>query len=227
MFKEKESFNSHLISLKNPQSVTSEEFKSIRSNIQFSMIDSHFSSISVTSSEPGEGKSFVSTNIAIVFATQGLNVLLVDTDLRKPSLYRLFQVTNKKGTTTLLRHPHIPLEKVIYPTSQENLSFLPSGPIPPNPSELLNSSRMEHLMDKLREVYDLVIYDLPPIVTVTDAQVMAGKTDGTIFVVRNGVTERASMRKAKHLLEHANANVIGTVFNGRKRKKRNRDYAYY
>lgn len=226
MFKNKHS-QPGVISMENPQSFVSEEFKTIRSNVQFSMIDYTFSSLMITSTGPGEGKSFVSANLSAAFAAQGAKVLLVDADMRSPSLNRLFHLPNKTGLTTLLRYPETRLMDVIYPVYQENLFFLPTGVLPPNPSELLASERMDQLMVQLEKEYDLVLYDMPPIVPVTDAQVMASKTDGTIFVVRRGVTNREKMLKAKQLLEYANANVIGTIFNGRKWNRWDKHYQYH
>lgn len=222
--------SSRLVTFKNPRSFVSEEFKTIRSNIMFSMIDKDMKSIMITSSGPGEGKSFFSANIAVSMAAQGQEVLLVDADLRRPTINEFFNIPNSgrlKGLTTLLSQAHPDVEDSIHPSAQEQLSVLPSGPLPPNPSELLASSRMDRLIEKLEERYDLIIFDLPPIVTVTDAQVMAGKTDGTIFVSRYGVSDRTNMIKAKQLLEHANATVLGTVFNGKKRSKVSNQYYYH
>lgn len=218
----------NLVTIFRPYSPIAEEFRSIRSNIQFQTIDQSFSSLMVTSAAPGEGKSTMAANIAAVFAAQGKKVLLIDADLRNPSLHFFFNCSNREGLTTLLSEDPDSTDGLIHRTYQRNLFFLPTGTLPPNPSELLSSSKMDDWMVLLEAEFDLVIYDLPPIVTVTDAQIMAGKTDGTIFVVRNNVTDRKTMMKAKQLLELAQANVIGVLFNGKKKERKNQDvYGYY
>lgn len=208
-----------LVTFINPKSHISEEFRSLRSNIQFSIIDDSISTIMVTSAGPGEGKSTISTNIAIVFAVQGKKVLLVDADLRRPSLHETFQVSNKNGLTTYFTRRNISLNQLIFTTPQTNLDFLPTGVLPPNPSELLSSIKMDELIEELRQTYDLIIFDVPPIIAVTDAQIIASKTDGTIFVVRNNATEKQKLVKSKKILEHAKAPILGVVFNDKKRGK--------
>lgn len=215
-----------LITLTNANVMISEEFRSLRTNIQFSMINKSLRSLMVTSAEPGEGKSTIAANVAIVFASQGQKVLLIDADMRNPNLNKIFRVPNHRGLSTLLKNEELTLQAVSYSTPQKNLSLLTSGALPVNPSELLASSRMERLIEILKAEFDLLIFDLPPIIAVTDAQVLANKTDGTIFVVRRGVAEKKNLLKAKLLLEHAHANVIGIVFNGKKRLKR-KGYGYY
>lgn len=220
--KERKKFNDqtgNLVTIFKPYSSLAEEYKAIRSNIQFSAIGSTFSSMIVTSAGPGEGKSTVAANTAAAFAAQGKKVLLVDADLRSPSLHTFFNTSNREGLTTLLMDKQVKLKETLQPTYQRNLSLLPTGPLPSNPSELLSSTVMDDCMLRMEDQFDLVIFDMPPIVTVTDAQIMAGKADGTLFVVRNKVTDTAQMMKAKQLLEHARANVIGVVFNGKEKLK--------
>lgn len=215
-----------LITLAKPSSVITEQIRTIRTNIQFSMIDKELKTLVFTSAGPGEGKSTVSANVAVVFAKQGKKVLLVDADMRKPTIHSTFKVPNNEGLTTLLTEKEINLENVIKETVDENLFILTSGPIPPNPSELLDSNKMNFVIEMLTNTYDLIIFDMPPIVTVTDAQIMASKSDGTIFVVRNGVANKDTVLKAKQLLTIVNANVIGTVFNGVE-KTADTAYRYY
>lgn len=213
-----------LITLMKPSSVISEEFRTLRTNIQFSMVDKKFKTLMFTSASPGEGKTTVASNVAVVFASQGKKILLVDADMRNPSVHQLFSVLNHKGLTDLLTDDQTRVQDIVHQTVIKNLFILSCGIIPPNPSELLASNRMDQLLRRLKDSFDLIIFDLPPILAVTDAQVMANKTDGTIFVIRDGVAEKNNLYKAKELLDHVQANVIGVVYND---KKRSTDAAYH
>ncbi|GED49155.1 exopolysaccharide biosynthesis protein [Carnobacterium maltaromaticum] len=215
-----------LVTVTKPNSVVAEQFRTIRTNIQFSMIDRDLKSLIFTSSGPGEGKSTTSANLAVVFATQGKRVLLVDADMRKPSVNKTFKLSNHEGLTTLLTEKEVVLGDVVHETNTENLFILTCGPIPPNPSELLDSKKMNRVIEILEETFDLVIFDMPPIVSVTDAQIMASKTDGTVFVIRNGIATKEAVLKAKQLLDIVNANVVGTIFNALEKRKV-KAYKYY
>jgi capsular exopolysaccharide synthesis family protein len=178
----------------------------------------------VTSSGPAEGKSTTASNIAVVFAQQGKKVLFIDADLRKPTAHYTFQHENFKGLTTVLTKQS-DLIQSINPTRVANLDILTSGPIPPNPAELLSSRAMEELLASAYLQYDIVIFDTPPVLAVTDAQILANQCDGTILVVASGATDKESAIKAKELLDSAKAKLLGVVLN--MKKKTESAYYYY
>lgn len=180
----------------------------------------------ITSSGPGEGKSTTTANLAVVFAQQGKKVLLVDADLRKPTMHYTFNLTNTFGLTSVLTR-QVTLDEAITETKEQNLFVLPSGPIPPNPAELLGSKAMDHFFEEaLQDVFDLIIFDTPPLLAVTDAQILANKCDGSILVISSGKTEKDMVVKAKEMLGTANGKLLGVVLNNKKMKS-NQHYYYY
>ncbi|MFS1058405.1 CpsD/CapB family tyrosine-protein kinase [Enterococcus casseliflavus] len=213
-----------LITLIDPSSPISEQYRTIRTNIQFaSSTDRKIKTIVVTSSGPGEGKSTTSANLAVVFAKSGQRVLLVDSDMRKPTVNKTFNLMNATGLSTVLSTSTSVLEAA-QKTVIDNLYVLTSGPKPPNPSELLGSARMNQVIEEARSLYDVVIFDMPPVVAVTDAQIMASKADGTLLVVRENVSRKESLSKAKELLNMVQAHILGVVYNGAEHIK---DSGYY
>jgi len=189
------------------------------------MIDNTFKILACTSALPGEGKSTTIANLAVTFAQQGQKVLLVDTDLRKPILHQMMGVSNRKGLTTLL-NKNATIAEVISSTNTNNLYILPSGPIPPNPSELLGSKRMTKVIKGLSAKYDLILFDTPPVLSVTDAQVLGNRCDGVVLVLKMYQTEKKNLIKAKELLDRAQVNVIGVVVNGADAKSMKYNYYY-
>ncbi|MGC9932357.1 CpsD/CapB family tyrosine-protein kinase [Priestia aryabhattai] len=214
--------NRSLISLSSPKSPITEQFRTIRTSIQFSNVDTDLRSVVVTSPNPAEGKSTITANLAIVFAQQGKRVLLIDSDLRKPTAHYTFQLENNIGLTNILTR-QVTLEKAVKKASQENLWILTSGPIPPNPSELLGSRSMKDLLEQIKNEYDFVIFDSPPVLAVTDAQVLSNLTDGVVLVMSSRNTQIDSAKKAKELLESVGAKILGVVLNNKKEK----DHLYY
>lgn len=215
-----------LITVTKPSSIIAEQFRTIRTNIQFSMVDNNLKTIIFTSSGPWEGKSTVAANIASVFADQGKKILLVDADMRKPTVFRTFNMQNTIGLSTLITSRDVKLKDVVQVVDDIGIDIISSGPIPPNPSELLNSNRMNEIIKIMESEYDLVLFDMPPVVSVTDAQIMATKTDGVVFIVRRGIAHTDDVKQAKELLDMVQANVLGVVFNGSE-KKSDRSYSYY
>lgn len=213
-----------LVAKANPKSPISEQYRTIRTNIEFSAVDEEIRTLMVTSSGPAEGKSTTTANLAVVFAQQGKKVLIVDADMRKPTVHYTFGVTNTTGLTNVLTR-QATLDEAARPTDIENLNVLPSGPIPPNPAELLGSKGMQVFFEKAKERYDMIIFDTPPVLAVTDAQILANKCDGTVLVVASGKTELESAQKTKELLSAAQAKLLGVVLNNKKMEKT--DYYYY
>jgi capsular exopolysaccharide synthesis family protein len=204
-----------LITKNDPKSPISEQYRTIRTNIQFSSIDQEVSTLMVTSSGPGEGKSTTVANLAVVFAQQGKSVLLVDADLRKPTVHYTFNLTNTTGLTSVLTN-QLPLSEAVKLTDVANLLVLPSGPIPPNPSELLGSRAMKAFLENAQRDYDFILFDTPPVLAVTDAQILANQCDGTILVVSSEKTETEQALKSKELLTSAQAKLMGVVLNNKK-----------
>lgn len=201
-----------LVTYTDPTGQIAEQFKTVRTNIQFSSVDRDLHSVLFTSSEPSEGKSTVSNNMAVTWADQGSKVVLVDADMRRPTIHKSFNVSNRAGLTNYLSG-HLTLDDIIQPTIVENLSVITSGPVPPNPAELLDSERFKTLMRQLQAEYDLVVLDSPPVNTVTDSQLLAAQVDGTILVVPQGIADKNGVRRAKQLLETVHANILGAIMN--------------
>lgn len=204
---------SALITLSNPRSPISEAYRTLRTNIEFSSFDRQLRTLVVTSAGPEEGKSTTLANLAVAMAQSGKRVMLVDCDLRKPSQHVIFDLRNERGLTSLMV-PNADLSNPpLQETAQEGLSLLTAGSLPPNPSEMLGSKRMEEIIRQLRERADIVIFDAPPILAVTDAAVLATKVDGVLLVVNAGGTKRDHMQRAHALLKKVNAPLIGAVLN--------------
>lgn len=215
-----------LIAKTAPKSPITEQYRTIRTNIQFSAVDTPIRSLMVTSAGPSEGKSTTASNLAVVFAQQGKKVLIVDADLRRPTLHFTFGFTNTIGLTNVLTR-QIHINESIRTTDVENLYFMPSGPIPPNPAELLGSATMDQLISDLYEMFDLVIFDVPPVLAVADAQVLGNQVDATILVVSSGLTEREGAIKTKEILEQTKSKLLGAVLNNKEEDRSTHYYYYY
>ncbi|MGE8017825.1 CpsD/CapB family tyrosine-protein kinase [Peribacillus frigoritolerans] len=214
----------NIIAHNNPKSPITEQYRLIRTNIQFSSIDQEMKTIVVTSSEPNDGKSTTAANLAVVLAQEGKQVVLVDADLRKPAVHYAFNLSNIQGLTSVLTK-QTNLGKAIAKTDVPNLDILTSGPIPPNPTELLNSKAIEIAIAELKGTYDYIIVDTPPVLVVADSQVVANRCDGVILVVASGKTNKQSAVKAKELITKANTTLLGVVLNGIDMD--NSNYYYY
>ncbi len=201
-----------LVTFSEPKSIISEQYNTIRTNINFMLSDQQNKKILITSATPGEGKSTIASNLALVFAKEGKRVLIVDADLRKPTLHSTFEIENRFGLSNTLT------KKVSYTESMKEtfiygLYVLPSGPVPLNPSELLASKAMDLLIKSIEHFFDIVIFDAPPLLPVTDSQILANKCNGTILVINSGHVNRADVLKAKNILKTSQANILGVILN--------------
>lgn len=214
----------NLVVIETPKSPRAEEYKMLRTNIEFSLVDKEKKIIMITSAMPSEGKSTTSANLAVTLQQLGKRVILVDCDQRKPSIHKKFNLSNTQGLSDYLAR-NKKIEDVINNTTLEGLEILTSGTIPPNPSELLSSKKMENAILKLKETYDYIILDTPPIGLVTDAQILSKHVDGTLLVIESNNVEKNIIIKAKNTLEQVNANIIGVVLN--KVEVKSKDEYYY
>lgn len=213
-----------LITANNPKSPVTEAYRVIRTNLQFTSIDNPLKSIVVTSSSPDEGKSTTVTNLAVTFAQTGSKTLIIDADLRKPRLHKFFHESNKLGLTSAIMFPER-AHDFIRATEVENLFILTSGPIPPNPSELLGTKKMKSLVKDFEEHYDFVFIDAPPVGMLTDAQLLATIAGGVILVAASGIVTTEALKYSKQLLENVKANIVGVILN--KLEKESNEFYYY
>jgi capsular exopolysaccharide synthesis family protein len=211
-----------LVTLTNPRSPVSEAYRTLRTNLEFSSLDKPIKTMVVTSPGPEEGKSTTLANLAITLAQAEKRVVLVDCDLRRPSLHEIFGVNNGVGLTTMMVDDSVMKAPPLVDTEVEGLRLLPSGPLPPNPSELVGSRRMGEIIAILTEQADIVLFDAPPIIAVTDAAVLASRVDAVLLVIKGGATKRDHAQKATALLEKVNAHLVGAVLNNVKM-----DTSYY
>jgi len=200
-----------LITLTDPRSPAAEAFRTLRTNLIFSSLDRPLTTLLVTSAAPDEGKSVTLANLAVTMAQGGRKTILVDCDLRHPRQHEIFGAPDRPGLTSMILDPSGVDEPPLAATSVEGLSLLPAGPLPPNPADLLSSRRMESLISSLKSRADIVLFDAPPIVAVTDAALLASKLDGVLLVVSAGQTKREHAQRAKELLERINVRLVGAV----------------
>lgn len=201
-----------LVTRYTPRSPISEAYRTLRTNIQFSRIDSPLKTVVISSAAPSEGKSTTVANLAITTALMGVKTLLVDADLRRPVIHSLFGLDRESGMINTLVE-RLSLERVIKHSGIESLDILTCGAIPPNPSEILNSQRMRDLIAELSGKYDLVLFDSPPVLTVTDTCVLGSRVEGVVLVVSSHNTDRRALHRAKALLSNVKANILGAVLN--------------
>ncbi len=193
------------------KSLSMEAYRSLRTSIQYSGIDTELKSLVVTSSIPGEGKSTVAANLAKSFSEMNKKVLLIDADLRKPTIHKKLQLSNQVGLSDLIVQKLSPSE--VIQKVEDQFDVLTAGKIPPNPAELVGSEKMSQLLSYLKETYDYIIIDTPPVLSVTDPQLLALKADGTLMVIREGKARQKLILNAYKELKKLNINVIGSILN--------------
>ncbi|WEG11523.1 CpsD/CapB family tyrosine-protein kinase [Pullulanibacillus sp. KACC 23026] len=204
----------HLTSYYYPKSQIAEDFRKARTSLQFLPKNSEIQTMILTSAEYGEGKTTCLVNLGVSLSQLGKKVLLVDTDLRKPSLHKIFTKNSELGLSYVLKGQSL-LEEAIYPTGIKTLDVLPCGPIPPYPAEVLVSVAMKRFMKQVKSMYDYILFDSPPVLEVTDTSILAHQCDGTLLVASSGKTSYKKILEAKKLLEQSEAKLIGSILNKR------------
>ena len=213
-----------IISYNDPKSVISEQYRAIRTNIEYSNVDQNTKTILVTSSDKNEGKTTTVSNLAVSFANLNKKVLLIDCDLRNASIHKMFKINNIYGLTDILAKDRA-VDKCIQETELENLYVLTAGATPPNPAEILSSEKMKNLIEDLKNIYDYIFIDTPPIGLVTDAGVLSSFTDGVVLVVKSESVEKKYLEETKKKLDAVDARILGAILNSYKSEQK--DYNYY
>ncbi len=219
-----------MIAHRTPRAPVSEAFRMVRTNLNFAAVDDGLGTLIISSASPSEGKSTTTANLAVVIAQTGKQVLVVDADLRRPKQHQIFEMPNNQGLTTAILDSQTPVSQHIQQTAVPNLNLMTSGPIPPNPAELLNSQRMNQILIALKEEADVVLFDSPPILSVADATILAPQVNGCLLVVEVGKTRRNILVQAVTRLLSANVHLYGCVMNRSRPSRRGyyqSDYYYY
>lgn len=198
-----------LITLSDPRSPVSEAYRTLRTNLSFSGLDEPIRTLVVTSPAPDEGKSTTIANLAVTMAQGGRKTILVDCDLRRPTLHTFFDLKPEPGLTDLLLEENG--QPALQPTMVDGLQLLSSGPLPPNPADLLGSHKIDQIIANLSKQADIVLFDAPPVIAVTDATVLGSKVDGVLLVINAGKTRREHAELAKEMLEKANVRIVGAA----------------
>ena len=222
--------NKDLVINRNPKSLFAESIRSIRTNLAFSSLDKDIKIIINTSPEARDGKSFVTANLAVAYAQEGKKVLLIDADLRRGRQHEIFEIMNvtSGGYSNLMLNykENIPLEKYIFPTFDKNIDLLPTGPMPPNPVELLASENNKMLLDRLKRKYDLIIMDCAPVIGLSDSLILATMSDINMLTVSAKKTKMENLERAKKQFEQANTKINGVILN-KAPMQGNGYYSYY
>lgn len=217
---------SRLAAMLFPRSGVAEAYRTLRTNVEFASAKAPIRTLLVTSAVAEEGRTLTAANLAVVFAHAGRRVLLVDADLRKPGIHIVFNLPNDHGLTTMLRSDKVGLDAVAHEAEQENLRILTTGPLPPNPAELLGSQRMRDVLEELQQGDVLVILDGPALQLVTDSAILSSLVDGTLLVIDAGRTHRRDVVRGQESLARVGANILGVVLNRLPARSR-ADYAGY
>ena len=217
-----------LVTAKAPSSGYSESFKQVRANIQFATTNLNGNALIVTSPGPGEGKTTVISNLAVSFSQLGKKIMVIDGDMRRPATHRLLIESGNRepGLSNYLSDPTVKINDVIHKSTINGIHIIPGGPIPPNPSELLESPRMAHIIEAAKKMADIVLIDSPPVLVVADGPILSSKGDGVVLVVDGFSTRSSSLKATIESLHASNANVIGAVINKLRRARFGYRYSY-
>lgn len=203
----------NLITLTDPRSQAAEAYRTLRTNLTFAALDKPIETLVVAPVASGEDKSALLANLAVTMAQGERRIILVDADLRRPGQAEIFGVPNERGLSTMIVEETALSNPPLVEVGLDNLRLLPSGPLPPNPADVLGSGKMEKVIAALKSRADIILFDAPPIVAVTDAVVLGAKTDGMLLIVSAGRTRQEHVQQAKDLLERAHVRIIGAVLN--------------
>ena len=216
----------NLITINNPKNPAAEAYRVIRTSVQFAQAGKELKTIAITSCTPNEGKSMTVANLAIVLTQAGKSVLIMDCDMRNPTVHKNFNLSNKVGLSSCISMGTA-VADAVQATAIEGLDALTAGVIPPNPSELLGSERMKNILQRAKEEYDYVLIDTPPVLPVTDSLVLGRMVDGLILVIDSGEIKVEMARDVKNQLVHAGANILGVVLNKVRSEHHGYGYGYY
>ncbi len=211
---------SDLVTITDPRSLVSEAYRTLRTNIQFASVDKELRTLLVTSPSPEEGKSTTLANLAVTMAQAEKRVIMVDCDLRRPMLHKLFQLDNSVGLMSMMVDDEALQSPPLQETGVPGLWLLASGTLPPRPPDLLGSQRMERIIEQLLSQADILLFDAPPVLSVTDAAILATKVEGVLLVISANRTKREQVLTAKAQLEKVSARIMGTVLNNAELDKR-------
>ena len=216
----------NLVTQNDPKNPAAEAYRVIRTSIQFAQAGKELKTIAITSCTPNEGKSMTIANLAIVLTQAGKSVLLIDCDMRNPTVHKNFNLSNKVGLSSCISMGTA-VADAVQATAIEGLDALTAGVIPPNPSELLGSERMQNILQRAKEEYDYVLIDTPPVLPVTDSLVLGRMVDGLILVIDSGEIKVEMAREVKNQLVHSGANILGVVLNKVRSEHHGYGYGYY
>ncbi|MEA3428435.1 MAG: polysaccharide biosynthesis tyrosine autokinase, partial [Thermodesulfobacteriota bacterium] len=207
-----EQTNCEIFALNDPKSTDAEALRNIRTNISFRLKGKDDKSLVITSANPGEGKTLFAINMAILFASMGKKTVLIDADMRKPRIDKLTDIERSPGLSDALIEEE-PLSSIIKQVLLPNLYVIPAGTLPPNPSELLTSDRMDEFQLTFNKTFDIIIYDSPPMMSVTNSLILSKAVGNTVLIIKGGETERKAVKHAARQLEELDAKILGTVLN--------------
>ena len=216
----------NLVTQNDPKNPAAEAYRVIRTSVQFAQAGKELKTIAITSCTPNEGKSMTIANLAIVLTQAGKSVLIMDCDMRNPTVHKNFNLSNKVGLSSCISMGTA-VADAVQETAIEGLDALTAGVIPPNPSELLGSERMQNILQRAKEEYDYVLIDTPPVMPVTDSLVLGRMVDGLILVIDSGEVKVEMAREVKNQLVHAGANILGVVLNKVRSEHHGYGYGYY